>query len=222
MSTYRNAHKGDPARIAYWLVNIQFPSPAYLTEADFNISYGGNTYTPAYDVRLDMIGASEQEPAEADIRIGNGDAAFGAVIQGLSGSQRSPAITIYQAWFDLPTFIPPGVGAAATPTAVDTQVVGRMETPQWDSTYAKFHVGPSVDSRAQKLPAGAFSTTCRYRVYKGPECQATSGLTTCNRSFTDCTARSNTVHFGGFRFIPKPGLTVAFEKSHWVVKVAAT
>jgi len=44
--------------------------------------------------------------------------------------------------------------------------------------------------------------SCRWKVFKGTECKYVGAETKCDRSYTRCTALSNTDNFGGFRWLP--------------------
>ena len=57
-------------------------------------------------------------------------------------------------------------------------------------------------SRWDKSNTNYHSKSCRYRRFKGTRCGYSGGLTTCDRSYTQCSARGNTANFGGFRFLP--------------------
>ena len=45
-------------------------------------------------------------------------------------------------------------------------------------------------------------SSCRWRVFKGTECQYAGAETACDRRYETCVGYANTVNFGGFRFLP--------------------
>jgi len=50
--------------------------------------------------------------------------------------------------------------------------------------------------------ASLHSSSCRWKKFKGTECQYAGNETQCDRSYTRCSALANTIHFGGFRWLP--------------------
>jgi len=46
------------------------------------------------------------------------------------------------------------------------------------------------------------SSSCRWRAFKGPECQYVGSAVHCDRSYTRCVELGNQANFGGFRFLP--------------------
>ena len=44
--------------------------------------------------------------------------------------------------------------------------------------------------------------SCRWKVFKGTECQYAGAASWCDRSYSRCGALSNTINFGGFRWLP--------------------
>ena len=45
------------------------------------------------------------------------------------------------------------------------------------------------------------SASCRWKVFKGTECQYADSVTTCDRSYPRCKELGNTNNFGGFRWL---------------------
>lgn len=58
--------------------------------------------------------------------------------------------------------------------------------------------------------------SCRWKIFKGLECRYLGVGDTCDRSYAQCTAYSNTDHFGGFRWLPS-----IEEKEIWWGRVSA-
>jgi hypothetical protein len=46
------------------------------------------------------------------------------------------------------------------------------------------------------------SSLCRWKEFKGAECLYAGGQTACDRTYSRCIELSNTVNFGGFRWLP--------------------
>jgi len=45
-------------------------------------------------------------------------------------------------------------------------------------------------------------SSCRWRVFKGTECQYVGAETKCDRRYETCVLYTNTINFGGFRWLP--------------------
>ena len=61
---------------------------------------------------------------------------------------------------------------------------------------------------ARPMGGGPMTQSCRHRVFKGPRCKYAGADTTCDRSWNDCTSKSNTANFGGIRRAPRAGETI--------------
>jgi len=128
-----------------------------------------------------------------------------AAVEALTGSSRFVDVTLYEFWFD-----------AASPTSATIQeavilVSGKLDRPQWTSEKLSFSIVPNSQANALKLPSVEVGPRCPYRIFKGTLCGYAGGDTTCDRSFADCTSKSNTARFGGERFIPKAGSRIEWN-----------
>lgn len=47
-----------------------------------------------------------------------------------------------------------------------------------------------------------YSASCRWKVFKGKECQYVGPKTDCKKSYDECVERENTANFGGFKWLP--------------------
>lgn len=73
-----------------------------------------------------------------------------------------------------------------------------------DKDWVVFTLGAG-DPLMKRFPPRRFLRNfCPFK-YKGIECGATSLLTTCNRTLTDCRTRNNSIRFGGFPTIAQGG-----------------
>lgn len=61
------------------------------------------------------------------------------------------------------------------------------------------------------------SAQCTIRKFKGARCQYASADTSCKRTWADCTSKSNTTHFRGFRDAPEGGETLKIGTGNGVV-----
>lgn len=70
-----------------------------------------------------------------------------------------------------------------------------------------FQVVDRLDPVAAPVPARIFSNLCTH-IYKDDECGSVSGLTTCAKTFAECTARAATERFNGFPTVNRKGLNI--------------
>ena len=54
----------------------------------------------------------------------------------------------------------------------------------------------------QRSTTYTFSGSCRWSVFKGPDCKYAGTGTECDRSYSQCEANQNEVNYGGFRWLP--------------------
>lgn len=196
LPAYVETHKADAALMTFLLVKIGYTVPQCLTTADRPITYDGDTYAPAAGLSVTGIQVSEDRKAiGATITVGNGDDYWGTLLASLTSSQRHPVVQIFEAWFD------PAAPYGA-PQAVRGLLLGAVESTSWTTTEATLTVGPSTDLQSATCPWRECRSRCSYRRFKGAQCGYTGAATSCDRSFTTCTALGNQSRFGGFRYLP--------------------
>ncbi len=61
----------------------------------------------------------------------------------------------------------------------------------------------SIMDRWKNITSSKYSSSCRWKVFKGSECKYTGSSSWCDRNYDTCDSYGNTSNFGGFRFIPK-------------------
>ena len=82
-----------------------------------------------------------------------------------------------------------------------------VQSVSYDENWVSFTLTGAVNL-FRRVPLRRFlKNFCPFQ-YKGPECKATSGYSSCNKSFADCKARGNETRFGGEPGIPQGGLYV--------------
>ncbi len=70
----------------------------------------------------------------------------------------------------------------------------------------------SIFTKWNQMSGSKHPNSCRWKVFKGVECQYVGPETECDRKYTTCDATySNTVNFGGFRWLPP----IVDEKVWW-------
>ncbi len=60
----------------------------------------------------------------------------------------------------------------------------------------------NIFTRWNQRTLALHSPSCRWKVFKGVECQYVGSETKCDRTYAQCTAYANTDNFGGFRWLP--------------------
>lgn len=200
LPAYIEAHRTDTVRRYAFLLKLSTPTRQCLTDADLPVVYGGATYSPSRALEVSNLtwASSGSEVVSADVEIGNGDAAFGILVSGFVGTNRSPAAVLYLAWFD-------AAAQDMTVQAAHRLIVGRCDSPSWDSSRVTFSIVPPADGAAEKVPFRVYGTSCTYRKFKGGPCGYTGPAASCDRSYASCTALGNASRFGGFRYMPADG-----------------
>lgn len=79
--------------------------------------------------------------------------------------------------------------------------VGQADSWELDETSVRMVVSTDFIRWSRKT-VSYHSSSCRWKEFKGLECQYSGEETWCDRSYTRCQALSNTSNFGGFRWLP--------------------
>lgn len=77
------------------------------------------------------------------------------------------------------------------------------EVDQWE--YEPGSVNLTVSSifrQWARETTSKYAVSCRWRIFKGPECKYTGSGTYCDRTYDQCDKFLNTANFGGFRWLP--------------------
>lgn len=83
------------------------------------------------------------------------------------------------------------------------QTIFKGEIDSWELHEEEVRITLSTPfARWAQQTTSLHSSSCRWKEFKGTECQYSGAETICDRSFTRCTILGNTQHFGGFRFLP--------------------
>jgi len=88
-------------------------------------------------------------------------------------------------------------------SVIDTTSLFDGTVSSWD--YSPGGVKMKVVSILEKwasVTINKFSSSCRWRVFKGLECLYAGVETSCDRTYDQCDLYSNTANFGGFRWLP--------------------
>ena len=78
---------------------------------------------------------------------------------------------------------------------------GQIDGWELDEGEVKITITTEMSKWIQRTNA-LYSSSCRWKKFKGTECQYAGAENWCDRSYSRCLALGNTNHFGGFRWLP--------------------
>ena len=174
------------------LLEIDTTTPMRYCTGQDPVVYDSNTYTP-------------RQFSVSAVQYGDGErAGFTATIQDIDGAieLRSMTDEITGALATLVAMVKDDDGDWLTPWVLMSAPVQSAQGSMFANIRASAAFG--LNSRGALRPG---ARTCRYRFKEG-RCGYSGGLLTCDRSWADCTTRSNTARFGGWRFAPAPNSVV--------------
>jgi hypothetical protein len=79
---------------------------------------------------------------------------------------------------------------------------GEIDSWELDETEMRLTLA-SLFTKWDAKSYGKHSSSCRWKVFRGVECQYAGDAVVCDRSYTRCDELTNTERFGGFRFLPE-------------------
>ena len=79
---------------------------------------------------------------------------------------------------------------------------GTIDSWQLDAGSITISVTSELSAWRQKTLSN-HSPSCRWKAFKGTECQYAGAETWCDRTWVRCSALGNSQHFGGFRWLPE-------------------
>ncbi len=82
-----------------------------------------------------------------------------------------------------------------------TLFIGTLDKWSLTETTIKITVANELKTWDKKT-LSMHPSSCRWKIFGGTECTYAGAETWCDRSYTRCTALGNTIHFGGFRWLP--------------------
>jgi len=169
------------------------------TTCDAPIYISGNKYSPR-DMEPSNISYSiGQIVDQATISIDNNDDALTSDFVG--NDVQGEAIQISVVFLDSTNQI---INAPVT------LFVGELD--EWNLSEGVLEINITNQfSQWNKITFSQYQSSCRWKVFKGTECGYSGGDTTCNRSYADCSSKSNTANFGGFRWLP----SIENRAIHW-------
>jgi hypothetical protein len=200
LDAYVEAHRTDPVRATFWLVELRFPVAQRLTDCDQPIVYSGNTFTPA-PLTVDGVSAD----AAGGLSIGAGDDYWPALLAALTADERHPEVALYEAWLNVTTM---------SPTPATVRLVGTylLESAEWTPSAARLTLSAVADPSLGRLPFREYGGgICTYRAFKGSQCGYAGATTSCDRTYETCVSLSNETRFGGFRELPGEEVSITWR-----------
>ena len=174
-----------------WAVKITLRDSTVLLYAEDDLTFDGDTYigllraVSGFQVRRSMtVGSGELSLSNVDLTIAKLTAA-----KAFDGA----TVLVRQLLLNIGT------------TVEVTQGVLTDEEEGEESV--SFQVVDRFDPAAATVPARIYSNLCSH-IYKDDECGSVSGLTTCSKTFAECTARAATERFNGFPTVNRKGLKI--------------
>ena len=208
LDPYLEAHRTDPVRSTFWLVEVRLPVVYRLTNCVQPIPYAGNTFAPA-PLKVEGIAADSADVASSSgaISIGAGDDYWPTLVAALAEDEQHPVIAVYEVWLAIPPVSP-------TPAAVRPFGPFLLESAKVTSAEVRFTLAPLSDPNLSRLPCRDYGGgLCTYRVPGGPQCGAAAAAAGCARTWTACGGFSNQARFGGFRELPGEEVEITWR---WV------
>jgi hypothetical protein len=194
------AHLNDDPYLAVHLIELQGSVVHRWTDAPVDLVFGGNTFLHAASFDLGDITTSSDGDQTASIEFDEES----QLLQTLAFTEgvRDRTITIWEAWVDPAD----GVTVLAVQVIAGPGTTEGVEFIEQDSPIGTLLMRPSYSGSSGTGPRNKYERDC-INGYKDARCKYSGGLTTCDRTYTDCTAHTNTLNFRGNRFAlvaPKP------------------
>lgn len=180
----KNAETNKPVRL-YTIWQYDGSNNLYFAEYDTNITFNSVTYT-AFPITFDVVSENNQGSIDSvNVTVGNVSRIIEAYIQ--ANDMRGKKVTIKTVWANQL--------ANADAYIDDIFYIDSYTSSEQSVT---FSLTSKFDLLDIQLPLRRYSRNyCQWK-YKGTECGATSGLSTCNKTKQDCKARNNYERFGAF------------------------
>ena len=90
---------------------------------------------------------------------------------------------------------------SGTPIGMIKIFSGEVDSWELNEKSVRVTVSSPFIKWSQK-PTTLHSASCRWKMFKGDECQYAGVELWCDRTYTRCFSLGNTAHFGGFRWLP--------------------
>lgn len=200
------AHAADPTQIVHLLVELAASTTYRWTTLDFPLHVLSNTWTP-WPLEVSGIDSAQGDLENVTVSVGDTDATLALLDLGGAGLTGA-RVTIRQVWLD------PTVAFSVLGTVVLFD--GTIEQPTYTQEKATFKLRGPVFLQGRKFPSLLCGSTCPF-VFKDWRCAYAGSDTTCEKTYTACTAKSTEQNkrFGGFRNIPPAGTKITWSNGSY-------
>ncbi len=175
---------------------IDTATPIRLCNWDVDVTYDGDLYSSGVPIQKPRI----KNGLSGTLKVGNVDDTFTSLV--INGTLKKEDISVYEIFFD----------SADAVVGAELLFTGEIDGQALDDQWCTLTLVPADDVNMLQSPRRRIVPSCGF-VFKGTECGYSGAATTCAKTYESCSAKSNTAHFGGFRFIPKPGKVFSWGKT---------
>ena len=186
-------HVPDVAYMAH-LVKMELAIDKYYTDADINIVYDDGTGNQTYTSIGLEVPAVEYSASPAVDKItlvfDNVSQEFSQIV--LGQEVRGKTVKV---WLAALNAVPKVVGKSL-------QFQGIIDSVEITREKAVFHIFSHMYLWQKKIPKRRHSSRCNWTFKDSGTCQYPGVDSVCDKSWDDCLSKSNTVNFGGFRWLP--------------------
>lgn len=194
--TWLSSHAADASHRRIYLLQWTLGGTTYQWCAwDIPVVTSGSTGAPAArwtPFGFSVSGISTRQgdmAAKASIQLQNADGIMAAAILAAGGAAGTP-LAIWEAWLD-------PAGDTTTSQQEAALLAGVVDRPSITAESITLTTAPPAALEQIPIPRRTYSTNCTF-VFKSSACGYAGAGTTCDRTFSACTAFSNQARFGGF------------------------
>lgn len=179
------------------LVKIDFNTPAYLTDKDMDVVYDNGDGTGAHTYLARGISFNEAQYSllpkvdSISFSVDNVSLEFSSYV--MNQDTRGKQCTIYRAAFDESLQV---IGSVVL-------FPGYLDRVEIDQQRCTFEISNQFIKWSMPSPRRLHGVTCPWTFKDPATCKYSGGLTTCDKSWTQCIARTNTPNNGSFRWLPE-------------------
>lgn len=178
---------------AFQLIKLDISTPRYYTDCDVPITYDGHVYAPrSFD--FDSANYSLREIVDS-VRLKIDNINNDLTSDFIAGNPQGAEVSISVVALDDNDLS--NIGGAAIPLFIG-------EIDEW-SIEADDNISITLTSQFynwNRRTLSNYSSSCRWKRFKGQNCRYTGPESACDRSYARCAELGNTANFGGFRWLP--------------------
>ena len=184
----KNAYESETYREAR-LIKLDISGEILLfTSWDTELLYDSEIYRPRGLIVNDIESTSGKVANSVSIRVDDVDRAIYSVL-GDHGNENS-SIIVWAVIINEKNLVISGISLFEGP--IDF----------WDYEVGAINIsGLSKFGRWARVTTSKFSVSCRWKEFKGAECQYTGTASECDRTYDFCSGIGNKANFGGFPFL---------------------